>query len=163
MKVRVKVPGTCGELVQGIKEQNTKLIGEGATISTLANQKILFKSYLNQILSVSKKMGLKLVKRGIKEQNTKLIGEGATISTLANQRVLFNRYLDYVISISKGMGALGVNVAHSGTVIGVLLPPNFSRWNILERNLQRSLNERLTFYRTSLIEGGWKDEIFSWR
>jgi len=57
MKVRVKVPGTCGELVQGIKEQNTKLIGEGATISTLANQRVLFNRYLDYVISISKRHG----------------------------------------------------------------------------------------------------------
>ena len=155
--------GKISEIIGKPPKMKILVIDPGTRINTMEfhkkdNLRELYLKIQNQSLKA-----LKLVKRGIREQNIELIGEGATISALANQRVLFKPYLDHVISISKGMGALGVNVAHSGTVIGVLLPPDFSQWDILERNLQRGLNIKLNFYRTSLIEGGWKSEIFSWR
>jgi len=155
--------GKISEVIGKPPRMKILVIDPGTHINTLEFHKRtdLTKLYLkiqNQSLKA-----LKLVERGIKEQNIELIGEGATISALANQKILFKSHLNQILSVSKKMGALGVNIAHSGTVIGVLLPPDFSRWDILERNLQRTLNERLTFYRTSLIEGGWKNEIFSWR
>jgi len=63
-----------------------------------------------------------LIEAGIREKNPFLIGRGATISSIANQEILFKPRLDAVIELSEEAGAAGVNVAHSGTVIGMLLP-----------------------------------------
>jgi len=61
------------------------------------------------------------VKEGIAEKDSEKIGRGATISAIANQEVLFKSYLEDIIKLSKQFKAMGVNVAHSGTVIGILL------------------------------------------
>jgi len=271
MKVRTKVPGTCGELVQGIKEgknfhitcpvdlfsyirasldgissqidysfvkpksfqamektlkffhnealgvkihissqiptekgmasSTADIVGTCASIATLSGQVVCFDHMEGKILEFLGKPpemrilvvdsggrvntlefhkrvdlaelylkvqdqsleALELVKRGIKKQDINLIGEGATVSALANQRILFKPELAQVISIAKAMGAVGVNVAHSGTVMGVLLPPDFSQWETLKQNLQKGLNRKLIFYETSLIGGGWSIEVFSRR
>ena len=44
----------------------------------------------------------------------------ATASALANQSILNKPQLEGIIKLAKSMGALGVNVAHTGTVIGVI-------------------------------------------
>ncbi len=61
-----------------------------------------------------------LISEGLQCGDAARIGRGATLSALANQRVLFKPHLDPVIELSQRVGALGVNVAHSGTVIGML-------------------------------------------
>ena len=66
---------------------------------------------------------LSLVRRGIAEGQLDLLGRGATISALANQRVLPKPQLPSVLGFAEWIGALGVNVGHSGTVLGVLLDP----------------------------------------
>ena len=63
-----------------------------------------------------------LIERGIRENDPQLVGKGATISASANQEILFKPYLDAVKEFSSEVGAVGVNVAHSGTVIGLLFP-----------------------------------------
>ena len=63
-----------------------------------------------------------LIERGIRERDPFLVGKGATISSNANQEILFKPRLDSVIEFSREVGAVGVNVAHSGTVIGLLFP-----------------------------------------
>lgn len=63
---------------------------------------------------------LSLVRRGLETADTRLIGAGATISAMAHQRVLPKEELPAVIDLAQELGACGVNVAHSGTVIGVL-------------------------------------------
>jgi len=99
---------------------------------------------------------LELVKRGIKEKNIKLVGEGATLSALCNQKILFKKELEEVISTSYKMGAVGVNVAHSGVVLGVLLPPDYSEIENLRKEIIRIYreNKELNFYETKLISGG---------
>ncbi|HEY3373903.1 MAG TPA: hypothetical protein VGK02_02425 [Candidatus Aquicultor sp.] len=57
---------------------------------------------------------------GLQSLDIKLIGEAATISAVANQAILPKRDLQDVIDATKRRGALGVNVAHSGTVMGIL-------------------------------------------
>jgi L-threonine kinase len=63
-----------------------------------------------------------LIETGLLRGNPLFIGKGATISAIANQEVSFNPYLDDVLAFSAEVGGYGVNVAHSGTVIGILLP-----------------------------------------
>lgn len=63
-----------------------------------------------------------LIEAGIERGDINLIGRGATVSSRANQEILYNPHLDAVLDLSGEAGAVGVNVAHSGTVIGLLLP-----------------------------------------
>ncbi len=62
-----------------------------------------------------------LIEEGIARGDAALIGRGATMSAEANQRVLFNPHLEAVKALAEETGAAGVNVAHSGTVIGLLV------------------------------------------
>ena len=61
-----------------------------------------------------------LIEDGISRGDPLRIGRGATVSAQANQRVLFNPHLEPVLELSRELGAVGVNVAHSGTAIGML-------------------------------------------
>lgn len=62
---------------------------------------------------------------GIRDFNLKLIGEAATLSAMLNQSRLLKPELNDVIALSRRKGALGVNVAHSGTVMGILVERGF--------------------------------------
>ena len=64
---------------------------------------------------------LSMVREGLVRGLPDLIGHGATLSALANQRILFKPQLEAVLAAAEEVDALGVNVAHSGTVLGVLL------------------------------------------
>ena len=61
-----------------------------------------------------------LIEDGILRGDPLRIGRGATVSAQANQQVLFNPRFEAVLELSREVGAAGVNVAHSGTVIGML-------------------------------------------
>ena len=75
---------------------------------------------LNSIKSPQTKQAFELIIEGMNKKDADLIGRGATISSLANQIILPKRYLETIINIAEHYGALGVNIAHSGTLIGVL-------------------------------------------
>lgn len=65
---------------------------------------------------------VRLIEDGIGRGDIARIGRGATLSAIANQRVLFKPGLEAALELARTVGATGVNVAHSGTVIGILLP-----------------------------------------
>lgn len=99
-----------------------------------------------------------LVKEGIKKKSPELIGIGTTLSSLCNQIILYKPHLSKIISLSRKMGALGVNVAHSGTVMGILLPFDFSKINKLEEKIKRVCGSHLRFYHTMIWGGGPVEE-----
>ncbi|MDP2662908.1 MAG: GHMP kinase, partial [Dehalococcoidia bacterium] len=70
---------------------------------------------------------LALVREGLGRGDVTLIGQGATLSALANQHILPKPQLDAVLKAAEEVGSLGVNVAHSGTILGVLLDPRQHR------------------------------------
>lgn len=56
--------------------------------------------------------------------------EAATESSLANQSILPKKDLPELVEAARKRGALGVNVAHSGTVIGILFSPDATQERI---------------------------------
>ncbi len=67
-----------------------------------------------------------LISEGILSRDVSIIGRGATISAIANQGVLYKPYLDAVLDLVPQVGAAGLNVAHSGTVTGMIFPDDES-------------------------------------
>jgi len=63
-----------------------------------------------------------LIALGLARRDCALIGQAATISALANQTILAKPTLPLAIDIAGRHGAVGVNTAHSGTVVGLLFP-----------------------------------------
>ena len=61
-----------------------------------------------------------LIEDGIRHCDPVRIGQGATLSAIANQQVLPKPHFEPALEFSKDVGAIGLNVAHSGTVIGLL-------------------------------------------
>ena len=65
-----------------------------------------------------------MVKEGLRRGNLADIGYGATLSARAHRCILHKPPLEAVMGLAKDVGALGVNAAHSGTAMGVLLDPS---------------------------------------
>ena len=131
-------------------------VDTGGTINTLEfNKKDHRKIRLSQEKEI--KRAIKLVEEGIKKKNCFLIGEGTTISAILNQQILFKSELDDIIKISKQQGAFGVCVAHSGTVIGILLPSDFTDMHLLKKIIINKFNKQSKFYQLKLINGGIYD------
>lgn len=63
---------------------------------------------------------MSLLTEGIKESNPVKIGEATTISAFANQSIIYRKYLEHFHRDVMALGALGLVIAHSGTVCGVL-------------------------------------------
>lgn len=92
----------------------------GGEVDTLAFNSVDRKSLLHS-LEPEFKEALEMVRKGLESGDTRLIGEAATLSARTHQAILFKPQLDKLIALSREVGAVGINVAHSGTVIGILL------------------------------------------
>lgn len=68
------------------------------------------------------KEALSLFKEGIRLQSLDLIGRAASMSSFANQKILYKKPLDDFYHLGLEQGGKGVICAHSGTVLGLILP-----------------------------------------
>lgn len=66
---------------------------------------------------------VRLIGEGFEKQNAALIAQGATLSAQVNQHVLYKEPFQDLLHGTKEAGALGVNCAHTGTVLGVMFDP----------------------------------------
>jgi len=169
VKIALSIEPTDGTLFDGIvifdhrKGALFKFLGKvpdmeifvidlGGKVDTLEfNKKDLTK--INQKREGEIREALKLVERGIKGKDSELIAKGATISAFINQKILYKPDLNQIWEISQEAGALGVNVAHSGTVVGILSEPNRVNFRELKNSLQdRGIGE--VFYKTKIVNDG---------
>lgn len=97
---------------------------------------------------------LALIGRGIRGGSAADVGKGATVSAIANQRILRKPQLDAALRLAKRVGAVGVNAAHSGTMLGVLLHDDAERAAWAERRAQETLSGVRRIYNRRIVSGG---------
>ncbi len=95
-----------------------------------------------------------LIEEGIVRGDPLRVGKGASISAEANQELLFNPRLEGVQELSLRAGAVGVNVAHSGTVIGMLFPDNALLAKGAVEIAQREMEGLETAFQCRIVSGG---------
>ncbi|MBM7557110.1 GHMP family kinase ATP-binding protein [Halanaerobacter jeridensis] len=102
------------------------------------------------------KQAYQLIVRGIKEGNNRLIGQGATLSSQANQSILYKPQLTKILQVVEAeKKVLGINIAHSGTLIGVLLNSKDKLGEIKE-NISSQITDIDYVTNTKLINGGYE-------
>lgn len=136
------------------------VVDPGGAVNTLAFNRRKDLSPIRSSYSKDTEKAYRLVKEGLLRNDMNLLGEGSILSALCNQKVLFKKDLEEVIDFSIHRGAVGVNVAHSGTVFGILLPPDYHSTEELKKGLQIIFGEdhSLIFYETRLVAGGSRIE-----
>jgi len=92
----------------------------GGEVDTLQFNKRSDLASLNQAKEPQVRQAVDMVTRGLASGDCALIGQGATLSALANQSILTKACLPKIVDLIPRYGAVGVNTAHSGTVIGIL-------------------------------------------
>lgn len=103
-----------------------------------------------------------LLEKGLREKDLKLIGKACTLSSLANENIHKKPYLNEIIEISNKMGAYGVNIAHSGTVIGILIDNKMDHERIISHLKECSLDDYYTKIHLSKIIGHKEREEIEW-
>jgi len=69
---------------------------------------------------------LGMLRRAVEHDDPVLVGRVATASTVITQRHRPKRFIPRLLRLAQEVGALGVQVAHSGTVAGLLFEPGAS-------------------------------------
>jgi L-threonine kinase len=101
----------------------------------------------------------KLLEQGIRNNDLSLIGQACNISSVANENIHKKKYLSEIMDISKEYGACGVNIAHSGTVIGILLELDMDENKIVEKMIEKKINKKYKkIYTADIIAGGLRSE-----
>lgn len=95
---------------------------------------------LNQDKEPAVREALALVAEGIRKGDPSLVGRGATLSARSHQTILGKPGLEEFIALAREAGAVGVNVAHSGTVLGLLFDARDNRLREAETVLRRQFN-----------------------
>ena len=94
------------------------------------------------------------MRHGISMGDALLVGEGATISSLANQTILRKPQLSEVQQFGVAVGALGVNVAYSCTVLGLLLDARRGEGQHVYEEAGRAFPYLEASYLLRLVGGG---------
>ena len=99
---------------------------------------------------------LRLLRQGISEQDPVLVGQGASISADASQLVLSKPRLDEVKEFAGAVGAVGINVGHSGTIMGVLLDARNKRGASTFHKAKEAFPDAQEVYHFRLMGGAVK-------
>lgn len=93
--------------------------------------------------------------QGIQQKNLHLLGKAITQSALWNQKLLYKKNLEAFSQMAIRFGAFGVNVAHSGTVVGVFWPSDVSQQQLDQSVscLQQKFSS-FQFYRQVHLQSG---------
>ena len=104
------------------------------------------------------KISFNLLEEGIKNNDLYSIGKASTFSSLANENIHKKEGLDKIIEISKNYGAYGVNIAHSGTVVGILIDKSMNDTRLIELLRNAGLDSIYKkMYTLNIIDGGIRD------
>ena len=98
-----------------------------------------------------------LITAGIERGDGRLVGQGATLNTLAYQGVFPNPNLDSVLDLARRVGSAGVNVAHSGTVLGMLFLDDPEQVTWADHRARQTLSGLKATHLHRLIGGGLMD------
>ena len=97
---------------------------------------------------------LELVRAGVQQGDPEMVGRGSSISALASQQVLPKPRLAEVNEFAARVGAVGVNVGHSGTIIGILLDARPRRGKSTFRQAQEAFPDAEMVHHFRLLGGG---------
>ena len=98
------------------------VVDEGGTVDTLAFNRPDRRRVLRALVAQHRE-ALDVLRRGLRDGDPAAVGHAATLSALAHQRILLKALLPEMLALCREAGALGVCVAHSGTLLGLMLDP----------------------------------------
>ncbi len=123
------------------------------TVDTVAfNQRDHRRIAREQTRSVLTAFGL--IEEGLREGCVRKIGEGATLSALTHQNLLRKPDLEPILKMTLDLGGVGVNIAHSGSMIGMLFRRGTYRLGAVRRRIRDLLRRPLPIHPLQLRGGG---------
>jgi L-threonine kinase len=99
------------------------------------------------------------LRRGLLFADAAAIGDAASRSTRLSQHILPKGPLDLLHRVCTDAGAVGINCAHSGTVLGVLYAKRPGRADDIVRAIERAFGRDLPMLGDhAIIGGGWHED-----
>lgn len=150
----VRINHITGEILadyQGLPAFRISVYDTGGEVDTIRYHDQMDGRMMEQDLTEA----LALFEKGFCRKDAAAIARAATWSSRNNQKLLFKEGLEELWALARVQGALGVNVAHSGTVIGVLWPEDFPDRNL--RQIDLMVQQRfplLTLQMQTALRGG---------
>lgn len=117
-----------------------------------------YKTYKMQNKEIIKK-SFELLDEGLAKNDLNLIGKACTYSGLANENIHKKPFLEKIIDISDKYGCYGVNIAHSGTVIGILMHREMDDIRLIEYLREDEMSKYYKkIYTSDIIDGQSREE-----
>ena len=113
----------CGSVAESLgapPPMEVIVIDTGGTVDTLEFNRVDRTALWKRIADRTDE-ALELVREGVRRGDPELVGRGATISTRAGHLPEIAEWVERALAFANEQGAAGINVAHSGTVLGILL------------------------------------------
>ena len=129
------------------------VIDAGGTVDTLEFNRV-DRTARWQLIADRTDAALELVRAGIARQDAELVGRGATISAQAGHPPGLAQWVARAAAFAGEEGAAGINVAHSGTVVGILLDARQRRSKPLFRRAMDAFGDAESVRHFRVIGGG---------
>jgi len=97
---------------------------------------------------------LRLLRQGFSQQSAALIAKAATISAQCNQQIRYQAMFEPLLAEAQSLGALGVNCAHTGTILGILYDPNQTHQDTLQHRISSAMGPQNVLGSYTIIPGG---------
>ncbi|MCG0276788.1 MAG: GHMP kinase [Thermosediminibacteraceae bacterium] len=132
--------GTWREVIGELPLMNVYIIDPGDEIDTIAFNSRADLEEMNRKKEHLVEEALHMTREALKKKDFDLLGKAMIKSALAHQEILYKPYLEDIINLSKKSRAIGVNIAHSGSAIGVFFEkssiPDISFFEGLKRIME---------------------------
>lgn len=145
--------GNVADTLGSLPPMRVVVLDFGGSVDTLDFNSVNREDTLRRLQSTFEE-ALALITNGIESGIPGEIASGATLSAVSNQKLLYKPQLDAVLRLSNAVGALGVNAAHSGTVLGMLFEDDPEHTQYAVSRAWRELPDLRRSYDCRLVEGG---------
>lgn len=117
-----------------------------------------YKMYKVQNKEIIKK-SFEMLDEGLLKQDLNLVGKACIYSGLANENIHKKPFLKEIIRISDDFECYGVNIAHSGTVIGILMHREMDDKKIIKHLQETEISKYYKkIYTSDIIDGKVREE-----
>ena len=105
------------------------------------------------------KTAFELLDEGLAKNDLNLVGKACTYSGLANENIHKKPFLKEIIEVSDKFGCYGINIAHSGTVVGILLHKEMDDKRIIRYLRDTEISKYYKkIYTSDIIDGKVREE-----
>ena len=133
-------------------------IDRGGQVDTLEFNRVDREEHWRSVADATGE-ALQLVREGISRGDPELVGRGATISAQAGRPDDAGPWVEKASDFAAEIGAVGVNVAHSGTVVGILLDARKRQSKPAYREAQREFAAAESVQHYRIVGGGVRQAV----